>query len=1054
MLRVASVSAAVIGVSALIGVYGLALDQVESRQEAYRKAVTAELRARVDSVERVVDRSARVVAASPDDELNRAALAAQYDSGLEYIDQLLVTQDDGRVLSAYPSFQAPWSIASGPVFTEGLAEENRLYHGKGDLPVLWIARSVETDRGTYAVVARVRTQFLSLLVEEFSSEDEGRQVAIFDGDGAMLVAPDASDPISEDSVVFGSLAEDDTGAVTAFSEGDVGLGGRFTSIAGSPGIDWRVAVLEPRSAVMTATWRAITPAVLVLALSGLFTTVVAGLWGRRLVAPLRDLETRAQEAISGAYMHPIETDRADEVGRVADAFNAIALRLNSLHDLSQMLASSSSLDQLLDGIISATGHIVESVSIGVFLVDSSRENLVLARSRGFRLTGDMRLSLSSESPIITALDSSGPESFIGSCDELSELLPPDADCEQVSGLVAPLVVGNEPVGVIVAAQMDVREFSQAEMEMIRSFSAQAAVAVHNSRLFEFEAASRREAETLREVAEQLSASRDLESAFKAVTAIIVTLFNVWGARLAFHDRRSLGMGPAIDPGREAPLLAAWASVHASDASVVVRVDPDTSAAAGRFLVETGASAALLITIGRGENPGAVLALLIDDADRRFSTHELELAEGLATQFSLALENAYHFAKAEVRAENLETVFRISQAVSSSLQTKVVLNRVLDVVQKIFSADAVSLMEYDGTRRVLTTAMARGLLSSDMLRFECPTGQDIPGRVHENGEPLKVDDVSSDSGALAAAAAAQGLHSILAVPLLARGRSIGVLTVFSAETAAFSDEDMGLLLTFASQAALAIDTASMYGREHTVASVLQASILPQNLPDYPELQSSSFYLAAGDEADIGGDYFDLFRAPGGSIIAVIGDVCGKGVAAATKTSMLKYSIRGLVAAGLSPGHVMAEVNNMIAETGETGDIVTLWLGAIDSVGGCLRYANGGHPPGLLRREGTEYVDRLATTGPLLGAITDADYGELEIEIRAGDTLLLYTDGVTEARRGNKFFGEGRVIRSMRHEGTASQVVDRLLNALDRFVPGALRDDAAVLALRFRSQEEPG
>ncbi|MDP2400426.1 MAG: SpoIIE family protein phosphatase, partial [Actinomycetota bacterium] len=424
---------------------------------------------------------------------------------------------------------------------------------------------------------------------------------------------------------------------------------------------------------------------------------------------------------------------------------------------------------------------------------------------------------------------------------------------------------------------------------------------------------------------------------------------------------------------------------------------------------------------------------------------------LGNELSLALDNAFYFAQARSRAANLETIFRISQAVGSSLQIKVVLNRVLDVVQKIFSADAVSLMEYDENRQMIVTAMARGLISNDILHYECEPGEVVPGRVYSGGEPIKIDDLSLDSGGLPASSLEQGLTSLLSVPLLARGRSLGVLTIFSVQSGAFSDEDMGLLHTFASQAALAIDTADLYGKEHHVASVLQASILPQNLPDFAEIEAASVYLPAGQDAEIGGDYFDLFKAPDGSIVMAIGDVCGKGIEAATKTSMIKFSVRALVAAGLGPAAVLAEVNRMIAETGRTSDIVTLWVGLLDARTGRLRYAHGGHPPAIVRTVVPHADGRLATTGPLLGALMDAEYDEAVTELRADEIVLLYTDGVTEARRGNKFFGEGRVRRSLTKANTAAEAVDGLLSALDVFVPGNLRDDAAVLAIRLREQE---
>jgi serine phosphatase RsbU (regulator of sigma subunit) len=286
-----------------------------------------------------------------------------------------------------------------------------------------------------------------------------------------------------------------------------------------------------------------------------------------------------------------------------------------------------------------------------------------------------------------------------------------------------------------------------------------------------------------------------------------------------------------------------------------------------------------------------------------------------------------------------------------------------------------------------------------------------------------------------------------VPLLARGSAVGVLSVFSESAAAFDEEDMGLLQTFASQAALAIDTARLYSHEHAVAATLQRSILPEKVPEFREVEVATAYEPAGSEVEIGGDYYDFMRSPDGRIVMAIADVCGKGVEAATKTSMLKYSIRALVAAGFGPAQCLDEINRMVTAKGDPSDILSVWLGFLDVSGGTLRWASGGHPPGLALRAGSSEITRLEPTGPILGAALTVSFDEEVVEVGPGDTILLYTDGVTETRTGNRLFGEGRVRRALRYGGTAKSVVDHLVSALARFSPGELRDDVAIVAVRI-------
>ncbi|MBE0416632.1 MAG: SpoIIE family protein phosphatase [Coriobacteriia bacterium] len=1042
----AMVAVSIVGLSALVGVYDLASSHVSARHQAYLQALVGDIALRLDPAGRLVTQSIAVAVDAETGEVDRAALAAQFDTGIEYVDQLLFARRDGTVISGYPTFRTPRSVEGYPVLSNATTETPVYYYERLEDSAdtrLWVARAVEGN-DELVMLARVRSGFLRPFVDRFADPEIDRWVLLVEQDGTAVVMSVGASRLVQESIVYQEEqgAPNRGGTVSAVAEDEAVVWGHYADIEGYPGLPWRGVIVEPRAGVVMATLLALAPAVMALVASGVITLVLVGVLARRLVAPLTYLEERAREAVTGAYVRPLQSERTDEIGRLAAAFNAIALRLNALHDLSQLLASSSRLDQVLDGIMSAMGHIVRTATVAVFLVDEQSGTLALARARDLSSEGPEGVSLDSDSWLVEALHAEDPEVRFAFGADIARFVPGEYG-QAVTVLTASLTVGTEPLGVVVVIEDGARTFSEAETEMVRTFSAQAAVAVYNSRLFEIETRSRTEAEVLRAVAEQLSRPQELAAALESVEETTAILLGASSTVLAVFDRAAFGLPSASHPLAEEALLAAWReSVDAAEPTAVV--DSDSGDGAARLLASIAASRALLAAVMIDKEPCAILAFL-RAGERPFTLREHRLAASLASQLSLAFESAYNFERARTRAVNLETIFRISQAVSSSLQTKVVLNRVLDVVQKIFAADAVSLMTYDAASGMVSTEMARGMVSSEMLHFETEPGVDVPGRVFSSGEPARAADVCEIKGGLATLAAEQGLHSMLSVPLLARGRSTGVLSVFSTERGAFSDEDMGLLHTFASQAALAIDTAKLYSKEHLVATVLQASILPKTLPEFPGIESSSVYLPAGVEADIGGDYYDLFRAPGGGIFMVMGDVCGKGVAAATKTSKIKYTVRGLAAAGLGPAEIISEVNQTVAQSGDTSDIVTLWIGALDVDAGTLSYANGGHPPALLRRAADSSILRFPPTGALLGATAGAHYDLETVQVGPGDLILLYTDGVTEARRGNTFFGEGRVQRALRQGRDAGDVTQRLLSSLDRFVPGAIRDDAAVLAV---------
>lgn len=1037
------------------GVYNLVRVEDEYRLSLFTRLIADGVHARLAVVDRVVDAAASQVTSTTSDPATlRAILARSSAANVEYLDLMAFTKPDGTVVAA-SSGEAPRSFAAAYYVPRDLSDAARLGYqfvpeqGRGRL---WIARRVGGESGL-VLVCRLKYGFMTALVNELSSSRDSVSTMIVDGDGRIVRWGSNNTSVTASSLAF-KASNGGLGSAEARAASGGHLVGTYQDLF-LPGLTWRAVTFESDQAAMTRAWRALLPAGLSAALVTVLAVVLALAYSRRLVYPLRQLERRAREVASGGYIRPVEVSRDDEIGRVADAFNEMGVRLNSLQDLAQLLASASSLDDLLDSVLNAAGHILGTGDAAILLTDQDASALVLARGRGLAYpAATLMVPFEQASPITEAFHERRPAAFRGQGGDWTAPIHRlfGADAER-AGVVVPLVMGRDVLGVIVVLAPGHRAFTEAQIETVRAFSANAAVAVRNSRLFEHEHLSRTEAEALRDVAEQIVRPANLGPALEKSARIAADLLEMEGCTLAVRGREQLGLAPAPDARAEADLLRAWAlAAPRPDGGDAPRFDPvpipEVAAVPGlAALLGPGVGSALLIPLVQGAAARGVLALTDRAPGRAPTSRQAALAGTIGKELSLAIRNAHLLQQARSRAANLETVFRISQAVSSELQINVVLNRVLDVVQKIFTADAVALMSYDQTRRVISTSMARGVSNREMLYFEAAPGVDIPGQVFETRTPSSHGDLTRMSTPLARLATSQGLHSVIAVPLLARGKSIGVLAVYGRDADAFSGEDMELLLTFASQAALAIDTASLYGREHTVASVLQAAIIPERIAPVPGLRIGSFYLPAGAEAEIGGDYYDVFTTRDGRVVAAIGDVCGKGVAAATKTSMIKYALRGLLSAGMTPGGALEELNHLVAVSGDPSDIVTAWVGVVDVAAGRLVYANAGHPPALLRHGGTSRMARLGPTGPLLGAVAGVGFDDVGVDLERGDTLLLYTDGVTEARRQTRFFGEGRVRRTLRRADGPERAVDDLLAAVREFSNGPLRDDAAALAVQY-------
>ncbi len=1028
------VTTLLVSLGASLGIYELAERYEVVRKTSLRDLLVTEVGGRLTSAHRLLRTTADTAALTGEDEsAARGVLAKSAIENAQYFEGMALLDEQAGVVAAWPhdiGSVAPLAVdsarrAAGPPPAFVWLEPERQ---------LWVIVPVRAPDGSVeTLAARARTDFIDAALADVVSAGDVLTAAVMTAEGSVVFSGGDDSALRSGSVTYIQTGDDAGGSAVA--AGSPPLTGHYADLSMLRGLNWTVAVFAPSELAVRETVAALRPGVLgpvaalVVALAASLVVV------RRVSRPLRHLERRARALATGADVEPGPVEADDQIGRLLDAFDSIGFRLTRLSEMTDLLAHSSDTELVLDGIATSIAHMLGDVGVEVVLRDDDGS---LRRVAASGVTADDELIAPGSEPWLE--HALAAETQVSALDERAEAVV----------LVTPLSSGDEVIGAIGVTRAGAVGFTDGEADTVRTFAAQASVALHNSRLFDEERRSRREAQALLAIAERVAAPDPVVARVDDVGRMAADLLGFDLALFAVDEPGSYGL-PAVyrrcmlDAWRDR--MAASGDAGATSSPMVVRVADDAECPEVVTAVRGGTKSALMIPLRRDDAVIGLLALLSGRVIDHLDGVRARLAAAIGAQVALLFENAYLLEETRRRADNLETIFRISHAVSSSLQSRVVLNRVLDVVQKILSADAVMLMTYDARRKVLTVPMARGILHRDMFEAEFAPGEDVPGRVFETREPERYDLLGVADTRLINAASAQGLRSMLIVPLLARGRSIGVLAVFSTAERAFTTEDLDLLRTFGSQAALAIDTAEMYSREHHVATVLQESILPTRLPRAPGVSAGAVYVPAGGEAEIGGDYYDVFEAPDGRIVVSIGDVCGKGVVAATKTSMIKYTIRGLVAAGLSPGSVLAELNLMLARSGDPAGIVTLWIGLVDVVRGAVTFANAGHPPALLADPSCSGIERLTTTGPLLGAVEDALWTEREVPIETGGTLLLYTDGVTEARSAGRFFGEGRIRRVLRGGGTATGIAEGLLGAITRFTAGELRDDAAILVVRF-------
>lgn len=461
-----------------------------------------------------------------------------------------------------------------------------------------------------------------------------------------------------------------------------------------------------------------------------------------------------------------------------------------------------------------------------------------------------------------------------------------------------------------------------------------------------------------------------------------------------------------------------------------------------------------VPAGNRSSPGAGT---IDD---EFDPDIPPSAEYLANASVLAaLSAATHEQRLRlnVRPEaKLRAILEISTALGNVLKLDDALPVILKTLFKIFpQADSgfVLLKEpHTGKLRVRTSYSRR---NDD----EVPVSLTVVRQAMKSGQAILSADVCEDQRfQFSESVANMQLRSLMCTPLMdTDGDSLGVLQLSTMDVSQpFNSDDLDLLISVGSQAGMAIENGTMHEtllrqrdleRDMEIAAQVQQSFLPSEPPTIAGYEFAHYYQSA---QSVGGDLFDYVRLPDGRWAFVIADVSGKGVPAALLMAHLRASCRHHLFGTTSAERAMNDLNLEMANSPLGYRFITLSIAILDPAQNEVHLASAGHPPPVLRRRGkpTDFVG-LKESGMPLGILDEQNYKSLAIKIEPGDTLLFYTDGITEAINSrNELFAKER-IRDTIAAGpeSATELVPKLIQAVDAFCEGEpQRDDTCVTAFR--------
>lgn len=403
-----------------------------------------------------------------------------------------------------------------------------------------------------------------------------------------------------------------------------------------------------------------------------------------------------------------------------------------------------------------------------------------------------------------------------------------------------------------------------------------------------------------------------------------------------------------------------------------------------------------------------------------------------------------------RARRLQLVYDVGAAVSATLDEDemlaLVLAKVFDVFPQADRGFVMLLEDPDGALKARAMKTRSGAPAS--ITMSSTIAEDV---VKNRRGVLSVDAMEDDRFREGLSIRMLGIRSVVCVPLLARDEVFGLLTLYSENLSSrFEADDMSLLLALGAQVGLALANVRLHRRvvqqellthDLALARRVQAGFLPRSAPEVEGWGFAAHYAPA---LEVSGDFYSFLALEGRHVGVAVGDVSGKGVSAALLMARLTSELRAQAVSRTDPAEILARVNAALTPELDDGMFATLALLVLDAETGRVRLASAGHPPPLLRRADGRVEPMPAPPNVPIGVQADAAFPGESFALSEGETVVLFTDGISEAERNGVLFGEGRLRETIASAGPApGEVLSRILSAVELFLQGTPPGDDVTL-----------
>ncbi len=755
--------------------------------------------------------------------------------------------------------------------------------------------------------------------------------------------------------------------------------------------------------------------------------------------------------------------------RLFQAEKEKAREMSVVYEAAQAISAPLELDSILSEIGDQMCRLAEVHRSFIFLLDEERKILTAASVHGVtpeqaEFFGALAIPLNLlEGELWQRFKAGRPVALRG--EELQEGMASMKHLFSIFGskscLLVPLLSEKRLTGLVYLDEPGrSHEFVDPQIRAIVALSIHAATAIERAQLYKELQDQARQVHTLYQISTALSTSLNLDRILQLIIEKTSQLVRAERFCLFMWDDEQNVFVVAASHGLSEDFIRK-AIVKIEDRFVGLASYKKKPIYSPNVLLETDNPQ--LARLFKREGLGAVLAIPLitkrktigvitcfAELGYQFKEKEVHLLGNFASHAALSIENARLYNMNKQKVQELGILFDVGKRINEHLNPHEVLRSMAEQFISVMRADGCSIMLLDKDEKTLTIQVTRGIARKSDLQKKIKVGQGIVGKVARTVQSLVTQDQGKEGGEIVfpKALRQEGISTILSVPLATKDQLLGVVNLYNRERRDYTPSEMHLMETLAAQGGVALRNARTFEENYHIAQLIHRSLLPSHVPTARDVEFGFQYLPS---QEISGDYYDFLEMRG-KIGITIADVSGKGTSAAIFTAQGKYACKAYAMLESDPQKVLELLNRFMVESTPTEKFISLFYGVLDTKKKEFVYSNAGHLPPIVYRAATKQCRYLNVPGLLIGINEDAEFSKRSISLHQGDILLLYTDGVTEARNESReIFGTERLEEILIENAThpAQVIANRVLGTVRQYAHRRnLEDDITVVVVKIK------